>query len=87
MPRHVQVNNIDHKDLRVDTRRSAALGDDVNIAFRIEGLTRLVDQPILVSAAFAEGFSGAPLRSCGRHAVKGVEKPVEVFATADEGGR
>lgn len=66
---------------------NTALGDDVNIAFRIEGLTRLVDQPILVSAAFAEGFSGAPLRSCGRHAVKGVEKPVEVFATADEGGR
>ena len=32
MPRHVQVNNIDHKDLRVDTRRSAALGDDVSFA-------------------------------------------------------
>lgn len=29
MPRHVQLNNVDHKDLRVDARRGAALGDDV----------------------------------------------------------
>ena len=29
MARHVQLNNIDHRDLRIDTRRSAALGDDV----------------------------------------------------------
>ncbi|WP_334179146.1 SapC family protein [Pseudoxanthomonas sp.] len=32
MPRHAQVNNIDHKDLKIDTRRSAALGDDVGFA-------------------------------------------------------
>lgn len=29
MPNHVLLNNIDHKDLRIDTGRSAALGDDV----------------------------------------------------------
>ena len=32
MTRHVQLNNIDHRDLRIDTRRSAALGDDVAFA-------------------------------------------------------
>jgi hypothetical protein len=32
MPRHAQVNNIDHKDLRIDTRRGARLGDDVGFA-------------------------------------------------------
>lgn len=32
MTRHVQLNNVDHRDLRVDTRRSAALGDDVAFA-------------------------------------------------------
>jgi hypothetical protein len=32
MTRHVQLNNIDHRDLRVDTRRGAALGDDVAFA-------------------------------------------------------
>ena len=29
MARHVQLNNIDHKNLRIDAGRSAALGDDV----------------------------------------------------------
>lgn len=32
MPRHAQVNNIEHKDLRIDTRHSARLGDDVGFA-------------------------------------------------------
>lgn len=32
MTRHVQLNNIDHRHLRIDTRRSAALGDDVAFA-------------------------------------------------------
>lgn len=32
MTRHAQINNIDHRDLRIDTRRSAALGDDVAFA-------------------------------------------------------
>jgi len=29
MARHAQLNDIDHKHLRIDTRRGAALGDDV----------------------------------------------------------
>ncbi|HSD17412.1 MAG TPA: SapC family protein [Thermomonas sp.] len=29
MARHAQLNDIDHRHLRIDTRRSAALGDDV----------------------------------------------------------
>lgn len=32
MARHVLLNNIDHKDVRIDTRRSAALGDQVMYA-------------------------------------------------------
>ena len=32
MAQHVLLNNIDHRDLRVDTARSAALGDDVMFA-------------------------------------------------------
>ena len=32
MTRHAQLNNIDHKHLRIDTRHSAAFGDDVAFA-------------------------------------------------------
>jgi adenylate cyclase len=63
---------------------TTALGDAVNIVFRIEALTRTVSQPILVSAAFASGWTpdaGAFL-PCGRHMVKGAAEPVEVFAPA-----
>lgn len=62
---------------------STALGDAVNVTFRIETLTRDVAQPVLVSAAFVDGLgTGAAFRSCGLHQVKGRAEPVEVFAPA-----
>jgi class 3 adenylate cyclase len=61
---------------------STALGDAVNFVFRIESLTRAVDQPLLVSAAFVEGWRQGDrgFQSCGRHQVKGIAEPIEVFA-------
>lgn len=61
---------------------STALGDAVNTVFRIEGLTRLVGQPLLVSAAFVNGWGPdrPSFRSFGFHPVKGRAEPVEVFA-------
>ena len=61
---------------------NTAVGDAVNIAFRIESLTRLVDRPALASRAFVEGWEGAheAFDSCGLHTVKGQETPIEVFA-------
>ena len=52
---------------------NTALGDAVNIAFGIEGLTRTVDQPALVSAAFLDGWDQGRhhFESCGFHEVKG----------------
>jgi hypothetical protein len=32
MTRHAALNNLDHRDLRIDTRRGAALGDDLMFA-------------------------------------------------------
>lgn len=61
---------------------NTAVGDAVNIAFRIETLTRVVDRPTLVSAAFLAGWEeGSHLfDSCGSHFVKGQTEPIEVFA-------
>ena len=61
---------------------NTALGDAVNIAFRIEGLTRSVDKPALVSAAFLDGWDEgrAYFESCGFHEIKGQAERIEVFA-------
>lgn len=59
---------------------STALGDAVNTVFRLEGLTRAVGEPVLVSAAFAQGLDDDTLRNCGTHQVKGRAEPIEVYA-------
>lgn len=61
---------------------NTALGDAVNIAFRIEALTRTLESPALVSAAFLDGWEeGRPwFESCGVHEIRGLSQPIEVFA-------
>lgn len=61
---------------------STALGDAVNMAFRIEGLTRTLEQPILVSAAFVQDWpeEADSFDACGWHEVKGYRDTIEVFA-------
>lgn len=61
---------------------STALGDAVNMAFRIEGLTRIIERPIAVSAAYLDGWPQGAARfvSCGQHTVKGYRDTIEVFA-------
>jgi adenylate cyclase len=54
------------------------IGPAVNHASRIEGLTKVVQQPLLLSDSFAATL-GKPLRSLGFHALRGVREPVEVF--------
>jgi len=62
---------------------NTALGDAVNAAFRIESMTRVVDRPVLVSAAFIEGLPPealADFEDCGEHAIKGMDTPLSLFA-------
>jgi adenylate cyclase len=61
---------------------NTAVGEAVNVAFRIEGLTRHLKVPVLVIAAFIEGWDegAAHFKNAGVHSVKGHPDPIEVFA-------
>lgn len=61
---------------------NTAVGEAVNVAFRIESLTRQLKVPVLVSAAFMDGWNEAVshFKNVGVHPVKGQPDPVEVFA-------
>jgi adenylate cyclase len=54
------------------------IGPAVNLASRIEGLTKRLLRPLLTSSAFAE-ICPRPLVSLGVHPVRGLFQPVEVF--------
>jgi adenylate cyclase len=56
------------------------VGPAVNEASRIAAMCRSVDQPMLVSEAFAnvDGMRGR-LVSVGRYALRGVAQPQELF--------
>ena len=55
------------------------IGPAVNLAARIEGLTKQLLRPILVSSAFAR-VCPRPLVSLGFHRVRGLFEPEEVFS-------
>jgi adenylate cyclase len=57
------------------------LGPAVNEAARIEALCRSLEQPVIVSSAFADAAGQARERlvSLGRYAMKGVARPQELF--------
>jgi adenylate cyclase len=54
------------------------IGPAVNRAARLESLTKQLGVPVLASAEFNAACT-VPLRSLGRHALRGVPDPVEVF--------
>lgn len=78
----VFYGNIGSKD-RLDF---TVVGPAVNEVSRIAGLCRSVDQPLLVSSAFASAI-GEPKRllvSVGRYALRGVARPQDLFTIEDE---
>jgi adenylate cyclase len=58
------------------------LGSEVNTTFRMEPLTRQLGQPLIVSEAFASGFTPDHVSfvPCGSHHLKGLPGPVSVLA-------
>jgi adenylate cyclase len=58
------------------------IGPAVNLASRIEGLTKRLLRPLLTSSAFAE-VCPHPLVSLGFHPVRGLYEPEEIFGLPD----
>jgi adenylate cyclase len=58
------------------------IGPAVNLASRIEGLTKRLLRPLLTSSAFA-GICPRPLVSLGLHPVRGLFQPEEIFGLPD----
>jgi adenylate cyclase len=58
------------------------IGPAVNLAARIEGLTKRLSRPLLTSSAFAE-ICPRPLVSLGFQSVRGLHEPVEIFGLPD----
>jgi adenylate cyclase len=59
-----------------------AIGPAVNLVCRLEGLTKRLGRPLLVSESFAEAYGG-PLLSLGFQPVRGLSEPQEIFAPAE----
>ena len=58
------------------------IGPAVNRASRLEGLTKELHVPVLASAEFNE-VCIVPMKSLGKHVLRGVPDPVEVFTLPD----
>lgn len=61
-----------------------AIGDTVNVASRLEGLTREAGTSILASAATIRAAGdGVPARPLGKRALRGRAEPIEVFGLGE----
>ena len=58
------------------------IGPAINEVARIEALCEPLGRTVLVSAEFVAGMTGADarLKPLGRHALRGVKDPKEIFA-------
>lgn len=64
---------------------NTAVGEAVNVTFRIESLTRKLQVPVLAGAPFLEGWPEGlqHFKNVGIHPVKGQPEPVEVYALVE----
>jgi adenylate cyclase len=57
------------------------IGPAVNMASRLEALTKQIGKPVLLSRAFADLVAGEfKLERVGEYPVRGFHEPIELFA-------
>jgi adenylate cyclase len=78
----VHVGDVMYGNIGSQTRLDfTVIGPAVNMASRLEALTKLLHKPVLLSGAFAEFVKGEfELESVGKHEVRGFNDPIELFA-------
>ena len=78
----VHVGDVMYGNIGSRTRLDfTVIGPAVNMASRLETLTKQLGKPVLLSGAFADFVkSDFDLESVGEHAVRGFSDPVELFA-------
>jgi adenylate cyclase len=76
---NVTFGNIGSRD-RLDF---TVIGPAVNEASRIEPMTKILGQSILMTEAFAKLHADPGIRSLGFHVLRGVREPHEIFALVE----
>src|ERR1700755_637218 len=78
----VHVGDVMYGNIGSRTRLDfTVIGPAVNMASRLETLTKQLGKPVLLSRAFADFVEGDfELERVGEHAVRGFSEPIELFA-------
>ncbi|HEX6015725.1 MAG TPA: adenylate/guanylate cyclase domain-containing protein [Geminicoccaceae bacterium] len=78
----LHLGDLEHGNIGTAQRLDfTVIGPAVNLASRLEGLTKELGEPVLASAAFAAA-AGRPLRRIGSFPLRGLDEATEVFAMA-----
>jgi len=83
----VHVGDVMYGNIGSQTRLDfTVIGPAVNMASRLEALTKQLGKPVLLSGAFADFVkSDFTLESVGKHSVRGFNDPIELFAYGSSG--
>ena len=78
----VHVGDVMYGNIGSSTRLDfTVIGPAVNMASRLEALTKQLGKTVLLSRAFAEQVAPQfELERVGEHAVRGFSEPIELFA-------
>jgi adenylate cyclase len=81
----VNVGDVMYGNIGTPTRLDfTVIGPAVNTAARLETLTKSLGRTALFSGAFADMVGSPSLRALGKHPLRGLGEPIEVFGFADE---